>query len=395
MPHRYFRTHCALFASFVVLSACAPATAAPLAPLPLPAPASSPSPLLVGVSAPPPILVSQVRLHASDFQAGITILLYGNDANYQSEASTLFDQLATDNVNSLSLTIPLFQSGHYATDVHVDASRTPSDAELAWLIQSAHARGFSVLLRPLIDDASTGYDYHGGWRGVIRPTSIRAWFASYDRVLLHYAAFAQANGVQSLDIGSELNSMQGYVSEWFSLLARVRVLYAGALAYSADWGSPPVNFGSGLDFLGIDAYYNVSSTLSPSIDQIVAGWHGYGLTDILHRGALAGKPVVITEVGVWPADGVFKNPYAGSSYPYNPLALLDYYTATCSALKPAVAGIYWWEVGLTHLPLPPSSSRWDPLSVPGADQAIASCYAPAFTYPPKPTPFQRHHINTD
>ena len=49
-----------------------------------------------------------------------------------------------------------------------------------------------------------------------------------------------------------------------------------------------------------------------------------------HRaGVRVRRPVVATETGVWPTDGVYLNPYVGSGLACNPLALQMFYAATC------------------------------------------------------------------
>ena len=350
-----------------------------LSPTPSDPPTPSVSPIPSVSPSPLPVHVTHPRANSKSFQAGISLLLYGNDVSYKSESSLLFDQLAADNINSLIFVFPIYQNGYYGTRLYTDPVHTPSDAELAWLITSAQSRGFSVMLRPLIDEPSLHAPY-GGWRGSIRPTSSSAWFTSYGALLVHYAKLAQANHVFALDIGSELNSMEVYNLQWPVLIKRLRVVYKGALTYSFNFDDYPRAFASLLDFVSVDAYYPVSSLSNPTVAQIIAGWRSRGLPNLLYRSALAHRPIVVSEVGVWPANGVFSHPYGGSTSPYNPLAQQHYYSATCTALKPSVAGIYWWEVTLTQPPTPlpgkpPSISKFNPLSVPGTDKVIAQCYA--------------------
>ena len=390
------RSRLALALSLVVLAACTQSVA-PLKPSSIPSLAASPSPSLspspppAAVMAPQPIMVTSPRKSPSSFRAGVSLLMYGNDVSYQKESAILFDQLATDNVNSLSIVFPIYQSSYYATDPHADPVHTPSNAELAWIIQSAKARGFSVMLRPLLDERTLYGAPPGGWRGGIQPSSSIAWFASYDALLVSYARFAQAHGVEAIDIGSELDTMERYTYEWPLLISRLRAVYSGSLTYSSNFEARPIFFGHLLDFISVDAYYRISNLKDPTVAQIVEGWQDGGLPDLLNRSRLAGKPVVVTEVGVWPDNGVFAVTYGGGTH-YNPLAQQKFYTATCAALRPSIRGIYWWYVGLTQQPV--SVSGHDPLSVPGTDQAISACYAPPFTPPAPLTPFQLHHMTT-
>jgi hypothetical protein len=333
--------------------------------------------------------VTSPRLSAGAFQAGIALLLVGNDKNYKVDAAKLFDSLVFANVNSISISIPIFMNGYYGTKLFTDPKKTPSDAELSWLITAAQKRGFSIMLRPLLDQPTLYGAPPGGWRGTIRPTSVVNWFNSYDALLLHYAALSQSLHVFALDIGTELDSMEGYSYEWPSTIRQVRHAYSGELTYSFNFDTRTRAWAGLLDFVSVDAWYKLSSLPNPSVAQIVKGWRG-GLQDLLHRSSLASRPVVVTEVGAWPNPGIFSAPYAGSNKPYDPKVQQNYYQATCLALKPHVSGIYWWEVELLN-PLRPSNlSNYDPLSVPGTNYVIADCYG----LPLKPfTPYQSRHYD--
>ena len=392
-----------LFCSLVfVLEACATATVPPVGLLPVPitpsqAPSLSPSPPgspdlpSLQDAAATPLHVTSPRTSPRAFQAGIALLLVGNDKNYKAEAQKLFDSLVFDNINSISISIPIFMNGFYGTKLFTSPTKTPSDAELTWIITEAQARGFSIMLRPLLDE-HTLYGPPGSWRGTIQPTSIPAWFRSYDALLVHYAHLSQKLHVFAFDIGSELDSMEPYSYEWPSTISTVRHAYGGELTYSFNYQTHSRAWASLLDFVSVDAWYDLSSRPNPSVAQIIEGWRN-GLQDLLHRSALASRPVVVTEVGAWPNPGIFAAPYKGSNKPYDPKVQQDYYQATCLALKSHISGIYWWEVELTN-PLRPSNlSNYDPLSVPGTNQIIADCYGSPLKPLSPLTPYQARHYD--
>jgi hypothetical protein len=361
-----------LLSLLLLLAACDQAPSTPAVLPPAITPSVTPTP--AGIAQFPVTMVTNPRTSASDFQAGVSLLLYGNDVSYQVESLPLLNHLASDNVNSLSIVIPLFQSSHSANDIHTDPVQTPSDDELTWIVAQAHRRGFSILLRPVLDEASVGPLPH--WRGDIQPSDPTIWFANYSAILLHYANLAQQDGIEALDIGTELDTMEAYSADWSSLITQISSVYSNSLTYSANWNGPRLNAAitRHLTFISVDAYYPVTSVPSPSLAQIVAGWQGSGLKDLKSRAQAAGLPVVITEIGAIPTDGVFAKPWSWSpTGAYDPQVQQDYYTATCQALKPAVTGIYWWEVGLTQ-PLAPNGG-FNPLVLPGTEQAMSDCYA--------------------
>ncbi|HYM96276.1 MAG TPA: hypothetical protein VET26_03160, partial [Candidatus Sulfotelmatobacter sp.] len=146
---------------------------------------------------PPPVPVIHPRQLPADFQAGVSVVVYGNDPYFQLKARALLDRLARLGVNSLSLVIPVFQQGWSASQVYVDPVRTPSDARIAVFATEAHRRGFTLMLRPLLDIVVAQDGSH--WRGSIQPPDPVRWKQTYAAILMNYARLAQANRVDSLD----------------------------------------------------------------------------------------------------------------------------------------------------------------------------------------------------
>ena len=71
------------------------------------------------------------------------------------------------------------------------------------------------------------------------------------------------------DIGTELEGTATQTSNWLNVISDVKSIYSGKLTYSANCGSPaiqtPVGFGNSLDYIGIDAYYTLTSQNDPSL----------------------------------------------------------------------------------------------------------------------------------
>jgi hypothetical protein len=314
-------------------------------------------------------MVTKQRTTATDFQAGLSLLVYAHEPSLSGYAQ-LLDQLVADDVNSLSIAFPVYTDGLRSDEVHAGQD-TPTDATLTALVRQAKARGFTVMIRPLLDEASI----LPHWRGEIEPASHAAWFASYGDLLAGYARIAQAEGADSLGIGSELNSLEPDVDAWRGLIARLRQTFAGQITYSVNWGTTfRTGFWSQLDFLSVDAYFPLDRTpVQASVAQMAADWQRW--LDVLRTADQPfGKPIVFTEVGVAPKTGAHLKPWnreAGTS------ANLDeqraYYEATCAAANGALGGLYWWAAG-PELPSNLPLDDYNPLGRP-AEQAMQSCYA--------------------
>lgn len=315
-------------------------------------------------------MVTRPRTSPADFQAGLSLLVYDHDPQLTGYGA-LLDQLVADNVNSLSIAFPVYTDGLRSNAVHAGRD-TPSDAALTAMVSQAKARGFTVMLRPLLDEAV----FLPNWRGEIQPSSPSAWFASYGGLIVGYAKLAQEQGADSIGIGSELNSMETNVDGWRNLIAQVRQVYTGQVTYSVNWGTTfRTGFWSQLDFLSVDAYFPLDRTpAQATVAQMATDWGRW--MDVLRRAVQPfGKSIVFTEVGVAPRTGAHLKPWnsqAGTSV--NLDEQRAYYEATCQAANGAINGLYWWFVGpaLPGGALAPDD--FNPLTRP-AEGAMQTCYA--------------------
>jgi hypothetical protein len=359
---------CLLGAGLLLLTACAPVSTMETTPLPgatplLPATLPpSPSPTMPATPAPS---MSPVALPT--YQAGVNLLFY-SDADYPAGLTALLTRLRADGVNSVAVTFPFYQASSTASGVG-SGSGTPSDQQLTNLIRTLEGDGFSVMLRPLMDQGDLV-----SWRGAITPASVSEWFASYTALLSHYATMAASDHVQVFDVGSELYSLENYTADWEALIGTVRTLYPGALTYSANGpsetgGSFRDGFWKALDFVSVDAYWDLGVPDGTGVTGLAQAWRPY-LAEMAT--AAGGLPVVLSEVGIVPQDGEQDHPWdALQPGPTDAAFQQTYYQAACQAASAAsVAGIYWWEVNLG------TPGDFDPLGAP-AEQAIASCFAAA------------------
>ena len=210
--------------------------------------------------------------------------------------------------------------------LHRSSPRTPSRrprTRPSWqAIQDLHALGLKVMLKPHVDVKD------GSWRGTIRPSDNAAWFSSYDAFMTRYAALAQAQRVELLDVGTELVTMSDYhfVSEWATVIGHVRAAYTGPLTYGANANSPgdeftSVSFWSLLDYAGLDVYAPLTEPRRPDARRAGGGLeperqrrrHGRGLQELaggarqaggLHRDRLPQRwPGPTRPPGTFPARG--------------------------------------------------------------------------------------------
>jgi hypothetical protein len=107
---------------------------------------------------------------------------------------------------------------------------------------------------------------------------------------------AQGRGLpQKSSLSGEL-----YRANWNRVVDAVRTIYTGPLTYNANWDEFQfVSFWNRLDFIGIDAFFPLSDSQNPTLEELIAGWSNYrGQNWVMQIEALqAGinKPVLFTE----------------------------------------------------------------------------------------------------
>lgn len=310
-----------------------------------------------------------------DFQAGMNVLIYGHPNLL--EVKRVFEYLRQLGVNSVSINFPFYQTDWQANEVKTSQIHTPTIPELQNVIEEAHQAGFSVMLRPIMDEQV--FIRSGMWRGQIEPKNPDIWFDSYEALLLTYARLAQSTDAKALNIGTELNSMQNkYPARWRELIESMRQTYKGELLYSFNWDTlheiSSIEFVELLDFVGIDAYFPLNLPDDASTEMLEQEWM-LQLNQLKEQ--LPQKPIVVTEAGIIPIAGVYRTPYVWNlpNGKFDPTAQVNYYEATFNMWKPLSKGIYWWTVILGQ---DPSEISFSPLYSP-TEEVIKKQYLKSFS----------------
>ncbi len=214
-------------------------------------------------------------------------------------------------------------------------------------VAMSRAAGISLFWKPHL-----GYWGSFEWRGEIAfGDDERAWqrfFADYKRFIVDHAAFAQRHELPLFAVGVELEATMHREKEWREVIAAVREVYSGTITYAPNWdGVERVPFWDALDLIGVQAYFPLSQSASPTVDELVAGWKGPmdQLRALSERHD--GKQVVFTEIGYNRSGRAASEPW---SYDVEDSAasralrrkLIDV-SFEVTEREPLVAGIFWWK----------------------------------------------------
>ncbi|HEV8336884.1 MAG TPA: hypothetical protein VGR67_10740 [Candidatus Polarisedimenticolia bacterium] len=284
---------------------------------------------------------------AGAFQKGMVLGIFSKSEPDYFRRS--LDELSSLGVDSVSLIVPKVQEDVRSTGFHDDPWITPADESLRRAAREAHRRGMRVLLFPIVYVRDLE---EGEWRGTLAPASWDDWFGAYEEMILHYARLAAEERVEYFSVGSELCSTEHLTDRWRRVIRKVRSGYAGKITYSANWDHlDEIRFGDQLDYLGMNAYFEVGKGGRSDVGSMVSRWQEIQKGIRHWRARNGNKPLVITEIGYPSRAGASVDPwnYFGDGEPDQEIQRRCY-EAFARAWKGErmLDGVYfymWWGEG--------------------------------------------------
>jgi glycosyl hydrolase family 113 len=229
-----------------------------------------------------------------------------------------------------------------ATSSRIDVAWSITDADVLAAIDLAHSKGLKILLKPHVDPQD------GTSRWQINPSNRAAWFGSYQSMMTHYATIAQQEGVDEFSVGCELATMSGSAdrSTWLTVINAIKAAYSGPLVYAAKADEySNVSFWDQLNFVGIDAYFPLSTKPTTDISALEAAW--IPIRDQMSAFAVGvGRRILFTEAGypslVGAAVEPWNNQYSSTPSQQEQAAAYEALLATFSG-QPWWVGAFWWS----------------------------------------------------
>lgn len=162
------------------------------------------------------------------------------------------------------------QATPFSEEMDFTGAHTTTDEELLSITRAAKDLGLRVFWKPAVNCLD------GTWRARISffdhdvPCESKwgPWFAGYTAFQTHFAALARQAGIELLILGCEMTQTEHREAEWRALIASVRSVYDGAIAYNCDkYGEEYVPWWDAVDVMASSGYYPVGS-IGQNLDRI-------------------------------------------------------------------------------------------------------------------------------
>lgn len=292
-------------------------------------------------------------------QYGIAFVNYSYDEYASRKSDRALERLADTGVEWVNILASQLTDDIDSTSIYRSSRNgiTPSDASLIHAINKAHSLGLKVMLYPHLELASDP-EHLDNWFGQIGKNfdanKWNEWFVSYTQFLKHYVDIAEQNGVEQFSVGMELMYAEKQEAHFRQLINTLRQQFSGKLIYAENYkpetdgvSTSNVRFWDALDFIGIDAYYDLipESNQNPTLNDMLEAWKP--IVERLERySAEWSKPIFIPELGYRSTKGATHHPWD-----FTPAVSIDLqeqenaYKAFYQSFadKPWFAGIIWWS----------------------------------------------------
>jgi len=268
------------------------------------------------------------------------------------EAAESMRLMAEQGVNWTAIAYAVEQETAQSVTMPWGQAPTVSEEEIVWAIREARSHGLKVCLKPVVNVSD------GTWRAYIGffdwdvpgEPSWGEWFAAYTGFILHAARIAEAEGCEMLCIGCEMVCADGREAEWRALVAAVREVYTGVIAYNCDkYQEDHVTWWDAVDVITSSGYYPIDrwDAELDRIEKVVRG---------------SGKPFFFMEAGCPSREGSPDRPNDWS-LPGAPSGAeqLRYYRAMLDACdrRPWMRGFMLWDWPPRLYPLAEADSNDD------------------------------------
>ncbi len=296
-----------------------------------------------------------VPLSEKPFQHGICYTSWMDDEFGSVASDFTLAKVKQMGYDSVSIIVPGYQmeinSEKVFTNDHPGGD-TPTLEALKHAVETCHKIGLRVMIKPHIDPRTD--------EPRINIIANEKWFDSYEEFILRYARFSEENKVAMFAVGTELEgtSFSAWTARWNQVIQKTREIYSGVILYAANWTEyKEVPFWNSVDLIGIDAYFPLTDSDDPTVQELIDSWGAYAdkIAKWLEENGLTEKGVIFSEIGYTSTQGTNRMPWVAISTKEDQQEQADCFEAlfTVMSQKPWFKGYYVWQ----YFP----QERWSPL----------------------------------
>ncbi|MEM4755860.1 MAG: hypothetical protein QW594_01885 [Candidatus Woesearchaeota archaeon] len=214
------------------------------------------------------------------------------------------DNLATMGFSTLAINPTFYQ--HSLTSSFIEPLSESQWHYLDRLVDEAKKRGFSIILKPLLDTKTKES------RTLLFPDSLDQWLLDYQRHFIAFASFAEQKKLDGIVVGCELDSLlMGAPAVFETTIQNITQHYSGTLygastfcsiedlRFLKQWDQLPV------DVIGVDFYPTIHN------DSLASTKYGF-YEPLYYLESIARtikKPFAVLEAGYRSIEGGNKRPF--------------------------------------------------------------------------------------
>lgn len=302
-------------------------------------------------------------MSTTPIQRGMNFGFWARAGWYASPAAAeAVDRMAGTGIDHVCVIVTVAAEAAHSVRQFRDFTFTPSELEVARIIDRLHAKGMKAQLRPMLEchDGLQRCNVNFPDDGLVMPgrpfTYWQQWFASFEARSVFYARLARETGCEAYGLDSELDHTARQNPLWKRVVAAVREVYPGHVTASFTENCPidrllaqPDCWFRDLDSLGLSMYHPLGSRdedLSRlSIAELAARVAPQVERDRA-RAASLGRPVYFGEIGCCATVRATSLPYYWNhDGGYDGEEQARYLDALLTAYweQPWWGGAYWWK----------------------------------------------------
>jgi hypothetical protein len=230
-----------------------------------------------------------------------------------------------------------------------------------------------VAIRPLLDEKTL----RPKWRGLLAPTNLTQWFASYSAVIAPYLTMAQTNKVSMFQIANELQSLNDK-PQWKAVLTNAAKTFKGKFQFTSTFWNQGMTTATPASF-GLDAYTGVNVAPNASVPTLVAALTGVFK---IYKLPVPITQASMTEVGIMAQSGAYKTPSQVSLFgppspqALNPVIQANWFSGYCQIVRTnKMQGIYFWDINFPGDASAAADLIYPARFTPAGVLAIKNCFA--------------------